>query len=511
MINVLLIGIGPHARRIYYPILSQIASENNLRLRAIVELKAVWGVVDTYLDNNSAASDIERLYLDEAEAAIADNTLTESATHRLSRVVKDKDITAVIVATEPTAHVAYGKWALNEGLHVLMDKPISAPADLTSSPAASRQIFTDYAELADLYRSQKLTKPTLTFQLMAQRRYHPAFHYIKDRVREVTDRTGFPITSFQSLHSDGQWRMPNEIVGQDYHPYNQGYGKCLHSGYHAIDIVAWLTRESYSGIHELSDINVSSNFLYPDDFLAQLPLEGYNALFPDFHYFNKYDEATLREKFQAYGEIDAQIALNFKHSDGRTLTLGQLSLQHNGFGQRNWPSAAGHDLYKGNGRVRHESHALTQGPFQAIYYQSYQSQEILDTTVNHSGVGGEYHLDLHIFRNNKFFPEWKAYEKVSLKDLSVNILEGYSRGHQEDARRAAVLNFIECIKHPAADNYSDLIDHELATAIIAAAYNSAYNSKHGLKHDVSVSRFTQRLTRDSHSVNEAKVGYEKAA
>ena len=508
---MLLVGIGPHARRIYYPILAQIASKNNVRLRAVVELKAVRDSVDAYLDNNSAASDVERLYLDEEEAVIAGNTLTESVTHRLSRVVSDKEITAVIIATEPTAHVAYGKWALNEGLHVLMDKPISAPADLASNPAASHQIFADYAELVDLYRSRKLTKPTLTFQLMAQRRYHPAFHFIKDRVREVSDRTGFPITSFQSLHSDGQWRMPSEIVDQDYHPYNQGYGKCLHSGYHAIDIAAWLTRQSYRGIHELSDVNVSSNFLYPDDFLVQLPLEGYHALFSDFDRFNKYDEETLREKYRAYGEIDAQIALNFKHADGRTLTLGQLSLQHNGFCQRNWPSAVGRDLYKGNGRVRHESHTLTQGPFQAIYYQSYQSQEILDASVNHSEVGGEYHLDLHIFRNNKFFPDWKAYEKVSLKDLSVNILKGYSRGHQEDARRAAVINFIERIKHPEVDNYSDLMDHELTTAIIAAAYNSAYKGMHGLKHDVPISRFTRSSTQDSHSVREEKVGYEKAA
>ncbi|PIP61576.1 hypothetical protein COW99_03565 [Candidatus Roizmanbacteria bacterium CG22_combo_CG10-13_8_21_14_all_38_20] len=34
------------------------------------------------------------------------------------------------------------------------------------------------------------------------------------------------------------------------------------------------------------------------------------------------------------------------------------------------------DLYKGNGRLRHESHFIEQGPFQAISFDSYQSKEV---------------------------------------------------------------------------------------------------------------------------------------
>lgn len=39
------------------------------------------------------------------------------------------------------------------------------------------------------------------------------------------------------MPEDTRWRLPAEIVSQDYHPYNQGYGKLSHSGYHCVDMV----------------------------------------------------------------------------------------------------------------------------------------------------------------------------------------------------------------------------------------------------------------------------------
>lgn len=388
-INILVIGAGPHARRIYLPVLLRSALPIATRVVSLVDLESQRSIISRGV--LAEYPEIQHpIFLNQSEALIVQNKLTPAVDHMLTTLVEENNISAVVISSEPSTHIAYAKWALDNKLHILMDKPISAPDNLASSKAAVRQILDDYYEIADLYKMKKATYPELRFNVMAQRRYHPAFQFMKEKIMEVTSQTSAPITSFQSLHSDGQWRMPSEIVDQDYHPYNRGYGKCLHSGYHAIDISNWLVAASYGENCSLTEINTYSNFVYPNDFLAQLPLDVYPQFFGDFTKQNKYDKETLSQKFRQFGEIDAQIALDYKQAND-SLTVGQLSLQHNGFGQRNWSSTMGRDLYKGNGRVRHEKHYFTQGPFQAIYYESFQSEEILNDAVNHSDIGGEYH------------------------------------------------------------------------------------------------------------------------
>lgn len=486
MINILLVGLGPHARRIQLPILLKDGNKYDAIVRAIIDVESQGPIVKSYLKEKGLENNFELKFLSNKEARLQGGELNEDYVRELDDLVERHNIQAVFICTEPSCHAAYGKWALRKSLHVFMDKPVSAPRNLATSSNAVSIITRDYIDLVNIYKEQRAKTPGLVFELMAQRRYHPAFHEIDRLIREVRDRTGAPVTAFQSIHCDGQWRMPDEIVDQDYHPYNEGYGKCLHSGYHSIDITNWLVRRSYDSSHTLEDVEVFSNFVYPNDFLAQLPLENYNQLFDNFEQYRKYNPEELARKYNSYGEIDANISTAYKDKDGRTLTVGQLGLLHTGFGQRNWPSALGKDLYKGNGRVRQETHYLTQGPFQTIYFQSLQSEEILHEEVNHSNVGGEYHLDIHVFRNNKMFPQWKSYEKISLDDMSINILEGYSRGHQEDARRASVLTFLKSIKEPDTVRYSDLLDHTYSVGLIGAAYRSALNRKQGGNPLVSV-------------------------
>ena len=163
------------------------------------------------------------------------------------------------------------------------------------------------------------------------------------------------------------------------------------------------------------------------------------------------------------------------------MTLSSINLAHNGCSQRNWVTAEGRDLYKGNGRVRHESHYLEQGPFQSISFTSYQSKEIdlTDKKEDMYNTGGEYHLDIHVFRNNKLFPDWKAYEKITIKDLDVRILEGKSRGHQEDARRESVLEFISLIKGKKMQRTSDFFDHRDSTMLLYGIYKSSIKRRKG--------------------------------
>ena len=456
-----------------------------MRFRIVhaVDLEAKREDISGYFKQNGYPQ-IEVTYLNDNQKSC--NRLPSEVADILDQIVKNEHITGVIISTEPLAHVCYAEWALSRGLSILMDKPVSTRENAVNSLEAVEGILDDYKRLEKAYIRAKVKYPHIVFNLMAQRRFHPAFLKVKELIKEVFDKTNCPVTSIQSFHSDGQWRMPSEIVDQAYHPYCQGYGKCSHSGYHSIDIAPWLLEASESKEKTINNVDVFSNFLYPNDFLTQLNLNDYRSIFTDFDIVNKYTSKEFMKRFENFGEIDAFLSFRFKH-DNQTLSLGSTNLIHNGFAQRNWPSALGRDLYKGNGRVRHESHYIEQGPFQAISYISYQGKEVDPNNLEGIyDIGGEYHLDIHVFRNQKMFPEWKNYQKITIKNLGMKIMEGKSRGHQEDARRICILEFISALQGNKNKGSSDFLDHRRSTLLFYAAYKSAVLRKLGKNPVVNV-------------------------
>ena len=143
---------------------------------------------------------------------------------------------------------------------------------------------------------------------------------------------------------------------------------------------------------------------------------------------------------------------------------------HNKFFSQIFIRCSNVDLYKGNGRIRHESHYITQGPFQAILFSSFQSEEV-DMKLrpkNEYDFGGEYHLDIHVFRNSSLFPKWKTLEKKSVRDLSERFVSGLSRGHQEDARRICIIDFFKAITNSNLKSDNDISKHCIGTKLLSA-------------------------------------------
>jgi predicted dehydrogenase len=398
---------------------------------------------------------------------------------RLDAVERQFEIQGVIISTEPLSHLPYARWALRNGLSTLMDKPISTREAVSTSEAAADEILRDYDGLLQLYTKAKDNQPAVRFSVTTQRRYHPVFRRARELIREVFEKTNCPITSIQSFHSDGQWWLPTEIVESDYHPLNVGYGKCSHSGYHFFDVVQWLMEAAESREKKANNVDVFVNFMRPLDFFSQLNLDDYRRLFADFDQHNRYDERALERRSAAYGEIDAFCSFAFKRDD-RTVTLGSVNLVHNGFSQRGWVTTMGRDLYKGNGRVRQESHIIEQGPFQSICISSNQSKQVDPSDVeNLYSEGGEFHCDLHVFRNTNLFPEWRRHELYSVKDLDAEAMHSGSRGHQEAARISAVLELLMFLKGEQITPISDLATHKRGVELMSAAYKSAARRFYG--------------------------------
>ena len=466
--NILLFGLGYHARRIYFPVLLELQKSKRIDHIFIVDLEKERERILDYLVEKQAKN-YTILFLDKPH--------NDKLPPTTIKILNSYDVSGVIISTEPLAHIVYAKWAIKRGLSVLMDKPISSKENVAHDILKAKELITDFEELSVLYEIAKKKNPKICFAIMAQRRFHGVFKAIKNAISEIKEETNCPITSYQSFHGDGQWRFPDEIIEQDYHPYNQGYGKCSHSGYHFFDIASWFLEAGYLKEKTPDNMEVVSNACFPNDFLTQLNYNDYRKLFNNYN--PKYTEKEFRDKTKNFGEIDAFNNFSFKKGKD-LLTLASINLCHNGFSQRNWVSSIGRDLYKGNGRVRHENYYIAQGPFQSITFNSYQSKEVDPNLQNDLyNVGGEYHLDAFVFRNNKLNPKWKCVQKYCVKDFVPVVMGDKSRGHQEDARREAILAFIDNVVdgNMAIREMSDLTQETLSVKMMSCVYQSLILNK----------------------------------
>lgn len=469
MQNMLVIGVGPHTRHTHLRVL---ASGQDRGLVGTISGVDVRGACATAVEYG--ATQHRRM----VPVTLVDpfdptrRTLPEQVRHTLDALVRDRRVDAVVVATEPAVHLPYTRWALERGLSVLLDKPVTVRTGCSVDPGQARAVLTDVEDLLECYRHARQRDPRVLVTVLCQRRYHPAFWVMRDAIAEITAQTGCPVTSVQSFHSDGQWRLPDELLDLSYHGFDRGYGKLAHSGYHFLDIVPWLLAAGDTDDTRPDSAQVRATVTRPDDVLAQLGVAAHERLVPGFAARNRYTETQLRAATHRFGEVDAFLSLAFQRG-GRTITLGSVNLLHTGFSQRGVLSPAHTDLYKGNGRVRQETHILQQGPFQAVHFHCLQTLD--GTTDAHPHApGGSQHVEIHVFRNSSLRPDWRTHTRYDLDSLTTTTATGAAEPTQENARKRAIGEFLDYLAGHGRreDLISDLTGHRRGVALMAAAYLS---------------------------------------
>lgn len=463
-VKTLLIGVGRHAKRIYLPYLK---NGNSCKLAACLDL----ALNEKNVRETIKLSFGKSVFCYFTQETTASDKLKKNEADQLNKIVKDHEIEAIIIATEPLSHFKYIYWAIENSLHILLDKPITTEINAANSKRKALKIFEDYEKIINLYEN-KCKKKNIIFNLQAQRRYHRGYQKAREKIKEISKITNCPVNFIQAFHSDGQWTFPNEFVSQSYHPYNQGYGKMSHSGYHSMDISLWLALSSLKEEKYWDSYSVFSQFVRPKDVAAQFNEKDFKKLFPEMKK-NNWD-LKMKDIRDDMGEVDAHINLSLRKKN-RIITSINCNALHHSFSGRGWYDSMGRDLYKGNGRIRQESYVIEQGPFQSIVINSFQSAEIRKGKIPLYNFGGEYHYDIHVFRNDKALKNVANYEKINLTDLQKVEDFGYSRGHQEDARRSCLSDFYCSIiknKKPS-EQVSNIIYHSLSTQIFSSIYLSA--------------------------------------
>jgi hypothetical protein len=465
-VNVMQIGIGFHARRIYIPALLRLSDRLSVGLKAGVDVEPARAVIESYLASNNIA--IEMCYFEPF-----DGDLPTALQDQLDNLVRQHEINAVIISTDPTTHKPYAKWALDRGLHILMDKPITTRSGVSHSVKQASALEDDYIELLNLYQSLQKNKDTV-FSVNVQRRYEEGYAKTFSLIKEVASRFNAPVTSIQAMHSDGVWIFPDEIVDQVSHPYSTGYGKCSHSGYHIFDAIWQFYRASGLAEKRADSGEVMTSFLSPRGLLKQFGQKDFASYFADYHKTARRSEDELWDAFDEFGEIDAFSLIRLR-KDGETICNISSNLIHNGFSRRGW-SVPNEDLYKGNGRVKHQSYSIQQGPFQNIQIHQYQSDDKHEKNdVSEYELGGNNHFDIYVFRNAAMFgSDEKPFVKYSLKDLDKDGAFDDSRLYNETAKDRVITEFIQFITGQISKEAlrSNIDTHAVPVKMMSAIYRS---------------------------------------
>ena len=470
--NIMLIGCGPHAKRVYVPKLKEIENEFGIKLKAIVELKEKQEDVLTFA--SKYFENVNYTFFEKFEEKFK-QSLPDELESELNSVIIKENINSVIIATDPLNHMQYALWALKHNLHILMDKPISTYDNISNNVEQAEQLKRDYELLVESYSGDK------AFIVNAQRRFLPQFQIVQDLVNEIASKYGMPITSMQSTHSDGQWRLPDEVLKFKYHPL-LGWGKVSHSGYHFIDMASKIVKDSFKEANKnFDEISVFSKFIRPSGVLLQQNQSDLEKIFGD--EYKQFDSRTDKELLKIYkekseAEVDANSIISLSYN-GIPVTNITLNLMHNGFSRRSWLNSNMKDLYKGNGRVRHEYHNIEQGCLQNIQIHSYQSKDKHD--INNESdfeIGGNNHYDIYVFKNSEIVGG-QTLQIIKGKDIAESYSLDKTKVMNELARHEALKQFLEVIigKKKAQETKSNILDHKMSVELMSLIYKSGTSEK----------------------------------
>lgn len=475
MTNLILIGCGPHAKRVYLPAVHKLPG---VKVSLVVELERQRSITENILINFEQC---EVIYTEPFE-----NELPSDLARAIEKHIEINGVEGVIIATEPLVHKAYSKWAISQGLNILLDKPITTRKNVVSDLDQARGILHDYEELLIDYRNLQKRKKTV-FMVNSHRRFHNGFRFVKEKIKEVAMITNCPINFIQAYHSDGQWRFPSEIVTQDYHPYCFGYGKASHSGYHIFDTALEFYKASTTSQKKATDFDLYSSFLQPNGFFEQFNKDDYNRLFKkETEYQDRWNTDGLFEQCKEFGELDLSSVITLKKK-GLSIANININLIHNGFAGRTWIKP-GEDLYKGNGRIKHESYHIQQGPFQSIQIHAYQGCDKHDLNNGvEDYLGGKNHFDVHIYRNPLISggkPQPSIYKLTDLFDKPVKDSE--SEIMMEQVKFKVVKEFVDFIEGKIIkdDVTSQIEEHRSSVQIMSGVYCSHILAKKGVNNAV---------------------------
>lgn len=338
--RILLVGGGHYAYEAHWPAIQR---DTGAELAGIVDLKSqearireLWPDVPFYLGNDSCNGRENGGDTRTSEFILSLQERTELAPDKID---------AAIVSTYG-CHYEYVEWALKQGWHVLVDKPLTILHGMVTDTVKARDMIRHFDELTALAHCRQRL-----FTLATQRRYSDLYEEIAQELEEAarssSDASTNYVRSAQAFTSDGYLKPLADYT------FGALGGKIKNTGYHVVDIVTWLLRRVARGIDN-AVIQVSPLCI---DFLAQLAGKESSGLSPS--------------------ELYASIQVTFRKGNV-SYCVFQFHAQHENFAATNRQPAT--HLYRGSmegdetqhafqNRTKEEELRIALGPFFRAYFR----------------------------------------------------------------------------------------------------------------------------------------------
>ncbi|MEV8457871.1 Gfo/Idh/MocA family oxidoreductase [Streptomyces sp. NPDC052095] len=157
--------------------------------------------------------------------------LTDALERHLQQAHREHHFDVVIVACDPVAHFPYLKWATDQGIPVLCDKPIICVEDAAFNSDRAAEIRRQFDALLNAHRAQ----PDHLFAVPLRRRANDAFVRVGELIQDVHDTHQQSLTMGHINVSGGNFRLPEEYALGNAHGYTHGVGALAFSSYHYLD------------------------------------------------------------------------------------------------------------------------------------------------------------------------------------------------------------------------------------------------------------------------------------
>ncbi|MFB8212915.1 Gfo/Idh/MocA family oxidoreductase [Streptomyces sp. NPDC056010] len=156
---------------------------------------------------------------------------TGALERRLQQAHHDDHFDVVIVACDPVAHFPYLKWATDQAIPVLCDKPIICVEDAAFNPDRAADIRRQFDALLHVHRAQ----PDHLFAVPLRRRANDAFVRVGELIQDVHGTHQQSLTMGHINVAGGNFRLPEEYALGNAHGYTHGVGALAFSSYHYLD------------------------------------------------------------------------------------------------------------------------------------------------------------------------------------------------------------------------------------------------------------------------------------
>ncbi|MCA6112618.1 hypothetical protein [Bradyrhizobium cenepequi] len=346
--DLILVGLGPHARAKYIPLIEDAIASGRASDFYVVELESARRDVDAFFQTRACKPTSISWVPDLRRQAIWYSSHGEEVIKAVARRG-----TKVIVSTEPKAHLGYLRAALGLGLDCLVDKPVILPMGSNGRPAANRLVGA-VGELKDI-----CNRTGARCVVMAPRRYNAVYELIGRYARRISRNLRTPVTYIGIEHHEGVWNTEEEILSREDHPYRYGYGMLCHSGYHYVDILSSLLAHNEENFGRLT-VELDVHRATAADQVRQIGPDPVRRL---------RGPAPVPGLFPAppfWGETDLVSAgAARRRGSFETVCLFRLDLLQTSVSLRNWRQLPT-DVYNKNGRYPSETIRLNIGPFAAI-------------------------------------------------------------------------------------------------------------------------------------------------